>query len=781
MPKPGKSCVSAIQLIEFQQIAANTIAERFSELLNDPAAPTVTRQWQTFFYQALSAITGSGKTPILADAVTQMRAHLTGEPLVLWVSKSRVVVDQTLANFQAGGKYENLIEGFIAGKLSELRAEGLNDLRTPRLLLATTGSFNQKNKGDGTLRVHKQADDTLPGPLWEALRARSVSGKRRPLIIVYDEGHNLTDQQTDLLLELEPEALLVASATLRTAPRLLRMIERLHDHGWSDERLITQVKSSDVVKAGLVKNQIVLGGYETSMELTLEPMLEAFRQTEQKATNFGAPFRPKAIYVCQTNRNQVDGSMDNPAKPFAERRAAPILIWRYLTETAGIDPTEIAVYCDLKFDKRYPRPEDFNLFGGGDDDYALFTEGDFRHIIFNLTLQEGWDDPECCFAYIDKSMGSNVQIEQIIGRVLRQPGARHYADPDLNTAEFFVRMDDRQVFTDILKLVQAKLAAEAPETKLTAYVGKSGRSGTRLEPKEARILPSVHADSEDAIEPIADAIAALRDYRRDDIYTVGEGRFVRAVQAVGSGAAPVIEEERTEHSNPVLARFVLRRALQAQQPKAANVIDWATPKFDAHIEINSLAAQELRRAADELVGLYLDHVRLVCEEDNPHEVGPVLIRPDKMAMFKNALHDGYSDLNPDEEAVAYALDKTGHVWARNPSSGGFSIPLLDRGRTRNFFPDFLVWKGDTVFAIDPKGEPYLPTDAGRKLLAIQDDRGRKFLIVRLVTAGRWNNDTLKKITEDGYTAWTLTNTGKIKSRYKATVEEIVDVCLDERF
>lgn len=55
------------------------------------------------------------------------------------------------------------------------------------------------------------------------------------------------------------------------------------------------------------------------------------------------------------------------------------------------------------------------------------------------------------------------------------------------------------------------------------------------------------------------------------------------------------------------------------------------------------------------------------------------------------------------------------------------------------------------------------------------------MIVRLITAGRWNNDTLKKIADDGYTAWTLTNTGKIRSRFKASVEEIVEACLDDRF
>jgi len=773
--------VTTLELFDFQQIASNTISERFAQLLADPNAPTMTRQWETFFYQALSGLTGSGKTPILADAVAQMRAYLRSEPIVLWFSKNRVVVEQTLANFKSGGKYEKFVEGFVVTKLSELRADGLRDASTPRILLATTGSFNQKDKADGTLRVHKRADDTFSLPLWESLRNRSYGGLRRPLIIVYDEGHNLTDQQTDLLLELEPEALLVASATLRTAPKLMRMIERLRDHGWDDGRLITRISSSDVVSAGLVKSQVALGGYETSLELTLEPMLEAFNAVHRKAEDYGAPFRPKAIYVCQTNRSQDDGTIDNPAKPFPERRAAPILIWRYLTETANIDPSDIAVYCDLKFDKKYPRPDDFILFSGGDDDYTLFKDGNYRHVIFNLTLQEGWDDPECCFAYIDKSMGSSVQIEQIIGRALRQPGAQHYSDPDLNTAEFFVRMDDRQTFTDILKLVQEKLAAEAPQTKLTAYVGKNGRSTTRLLPKSAQLLPSIHADSEDAIEPVAEAIHRLRDYRSDNIYTVGEGRTLRALQTVGSRDAPVVEETRTDHSNPVLARFVLRRALQALHPKAANIINWANPKFDARVEINSLAAQELRKAADELVDLYLEYTRLICEEENPHQVGPILVNPEKVVRFQNSLHEGYSDLNPDEEEVAHALDKTGLLWARNPSAGGFSIPLLDRGKTRNFFPDFLVWKDGIVFAIDPKGEPYLSTDAGRKLLSIRGDGGKTTIQVRLITRGKWDSDTLRVTSMGGFTAWTITNSAKIRARHKATLSEIIDVCLDTKF
>lgn len=43
-------------------------------------------------------------------------------------------------------------------------------------------------------------------------------------------------------------------------------------------------------------------------------------------------------------------------------------------------------------------------------------------MIFNLSLQEGWDDPLVYFAYIDKSMESTIQVEQIIGRLPSSAG-----------------------------------------------------------------------------------------------------------------------------------------------------------------------------------------------------------------------------------------------------------------------------------------------------------------------------------------------------------------------
>ena len=506
----------SIELLPFQVRASQQIVNRYLKLVEDPKRPSVHKAWDVPYYQALAALTGAGKTPILADAVAQMRATSAVEPIVLWISKAKAVVDQACANFEPGGKYSHLIEAVEVVYLSDLTPDQIADSGTAFVALTTVGTFNQKDKGGGTLNVHKTDEDAGDDSLWATLTARlGGDGKRRPLFVVYDEGHNLSDQQTELLLELEPDAILVASATMRTPGRLGRLIERLKEVGWSDVAqdddktdvkpcLVTAVSSKAVVDAELVKQQVVIGASTSIMETMIDSLIESMETATEKAKLLQAGFSPKAIYVCRTNINQDDGSTDVVSRPFVERKAPPILIWRYLVEQKGVDPSEIAVYCDLKLDRTaHPPPPDFKLFSGGEQDFAVFSAGSYRHVIFNLSLQEGWDDPACCFAYIDKSMGSGVQVEQVIGRVLRQPGAKHYADADLNTATFFIRVDDKQEFPKILSMVQAKLGAELPEVKVEGFSDPKDRQRARHDAKKVRTVPELHIDAREALGPLA--------------------------------------------------------------------------------------------------------------------------------------------------------------------------------------------------------------------------------------------------------------------------------------
>ncbi len=313
-----------IALFPFQVRASQQIANRYLLLAGDKKRPMEHREWATPFYQAVSALTGAGKTPILADAVEQIRSTMAADqqPIVLWVSKAKAVVEQTYANLEAGGKYCHLIGPFTVGYLADLSPDAVADGSTPTLALSTVGAFNRNEAARGGLNVHKAGADEDDVSLWAALSARVTrNGARRPLLVVYDEGHNLSDQQADLILDLEPDALLVAGATLRplNLGRLGRVVDRLRDYGWTDEALAddkatihrclkTAVSSKAVVEAGLVKQQVVIGASVSIMETMLDDMLDAMEATLKKAVDLGAGFEPKAIYVCKTNINQDDGT-----------------------------------------------------------------------------------------------------------------------------------------------------------------------------------------------------------------------------------------------------------------------------------------------------------------------------------------------------------------------------------------------------------------------------------------------------------------------------------------
>ncbi len=781
-----------IDLLPYQSRAADQIARRFATLRDDPERPMETKNWETPFYQALSAITGSGKTAILADAVTQIRTQLEVEPIVLWVSKAKAVVEQTFANLSPGGKYGHLVEGFLVEPLSKVDSERIRDGSQGVIATTTVGAFNRDKRGeDGALKVHKVQADKGDTPLWSALRERkTIDGTRRPLIIVYDEAQNLADQQVDILFELQPDAMLVASATMTTPGKLGRIIDRLVDAGWSHEPprdgeappergLVTAVRSKDAVDAGLVKKQIILGGYATEMDSTLADMLADFKATTQKAKDLQAGFLPKAIYVCKTNINAEDGGQDLSTKPFRERKAPPILIWRHLVEVLNVDPAEIAVYCDLKLDRKHnPPPPDFNLFSGGDDDFAAFSEGKFRHIIFNLSLQEGWDDPDCAFAYIDKSMGSPIQAEQVIGRVLRQPGAQHYADPDLNTANFYIRIDSKQEFPRILEAVRRKIASEMPEVKLDGFSDPRDKKRARQEPKLDLTVPEIHIDSEAAVEPLEQVVAGIPDYSGDNKNVVGPGELTRARQRVGDGSAAEVSTEKRDHSNRVVARWVVRRAMQAAYPEAMKTVDWADPRFEVLVEVTSIAAKDLRDRAEALVDTFLDNAGLTFEDSNPYTVGTVLTKPEAVETFENAGHAGYSDLKGNEPDCARAIDALGYTWVRNPSNGGYSLPLLEKGSSRRFYPDFLVWKGDLIYAIDPKGEHLIKNDAALKLMSIRDESGKERILVRLISKGKWKHDPIREDGKGGFSVWKLGPTGKPRCTHHDTMEEAVKKALD---
>lgn len=767
----------ALELFQFQQDAASQMADRYFEYDADPVVMgRRDSKREVPFYQALSSITGSGKTAILAQAVSEIVAMSEIPPVILWLSKGKVVVQQSFANLENGGKYSHLLPGITVRLLSEYDPADVADAKEALLYFATVGTFNQKDREKSNLKIFSNDIDGIETTRWEALKVRETAdGQRRPLVVVYDEAQNLSDQQTHLLLEQQPGVFLLASATLRFPAQFdTEVIQPLRlQAGYTDEALITSVKSSTVVASGLVKGMISLDGLNAPMEETVSEMLTDMREAEAAAQAEGLRFAPKAIYVCNTNILADDASRtDDPKQPFDQRQAPPIQIWRYLTEQCGIPADEVAVYANLKTDKDFPLPADFVLFSGGESDYDDFVAGDYRHIIFNQTLQEGWDDPAVYFAYVDKTMESTVQITQVVGRVLRQPGAMHYEADRLNTAHFYVRVDRNDVFKDIVEDVRRGLGGDAPEVRiLTSPPGTE--TPVNLEPKESRHIPRTGVDNEATVKPVQKVLDKVLDYTQDAVNTRGQGRRRTVVQAIGAGDATDSDWEDFEQSNRVNARWVFQREVSRRYRLALTVMDTDGQKFDAKVGVGSRAYASLADNAAEAVDEYLRHAVLKQLKPKPYEIGSTLVRRGSMETFKNALHEGYDGLNDFERRFARALDDTGLTWARNRSQTGYRIQLVSLGQTIWFFPDFLVWSGDTVICVDTKGDHLVEGDARRKLLSIQPHKDVSTTVqVKFVTEGTWKTDGTPD-GKDGFSMWELGSGQALRALPHEDLESLV--------
>jgi type III restriction enzyme len=751
------------------------MADRFAEYMEDPVVTgTAAKPITVPFFQALASITASGKTVILADAVQTISATLPIPPLVLWLSKGKVVVEQSYANLAPGGKYHHLLGDADVATLAEFDPAEARQSNKALVYFATVGTFNQKDKDEGALLIYRSDIDTAEQSTWQSLHQRLGSnGLRRPLIVVYDEAHNLSDQQTDLLLELEPDAFLLASATMRLPRRLGTIVDLLKQSGRPDTWLVTSVDAQAVVNAGLVKNTVLLAGYQAPMEETISALLADMADASAEAVAAGLESPPKAIYVSKTNIVEGDASRrDDPSRPFDQREAPPILIWRYLV-SQGVSPDQIAVYCSLKFDKAFPPPDEFRHFKGGDKDFDLFSEGDFRHIIFNLSLQEGWDDPFCYFAYVDKSMESTVQVEQIIGRALRQPNGRHYASDRLNTAHFYIRVDRSETFATVLDAVAAKLEVEAPEVRIIRSApGRPAPQSVR--PAGDFQIPSVAIRSENAVGPVKAIIDNFTDYRHDDgSNTLSEGSRSIVRRLVGAGTEADVTWETFRHSNSVRARWLFDREVRRRHQGALGVVNLTDPKFDSLVGLRSKAHAHVTAIAEQVVEAYLDNVHLAQRRVDPFVVGPLLVRVDEAVSFSNALHGTYDGLNSLELTFAKALDRIGVPWCRNPPRTGFGIPLVSLGATSIFYPDFVAWNQGDVYAIDTKGGHLLPEAAARKLLKIEHPDGvESKLYVRFLSEGHFNRD-VELESRSGFTAWGVRHDGTRQVKHYDSVDEAV--------
>lgn len=229
-----------------------------------------------------------------------------------------------------------------------------------------------------------------------------------PLVIV-DESHNFTaDLRVDMFNNINPCFIYEVTATPRDT-----------------SNIITFIGAEKLKKANMVKLPVIVHNDQSvdaviTNSITLRENLE--RQAIANQNNGGDYIRPIVLFQAQPKTEEDSETFDK----IKER-----LISQYEV------PSE---YIAIK-------TANVNELKGID---LMAKDCKIRYIITVNALKEGWD---CPFAYILASLAnrtSKIDVEQILGRILRQPYAKKQKSTFLNMSYTFTCSRDFQQTLDVI-------------------------------------------------------------------------------------------------------------------------------------------------------------------------------------------------------------------------------------------------------------------------------------------------------------------------------------------
>lgn len=209
-------------------------------------------------------------------------------------------------------------------------------------------------------------------------------------VVVVDESHNAeSDLSVDMLRDLNPSFVLDLTATPK-----------------QNSNIISMVPAMELKKEHMVKLPVIVYNQHDRHEvienaLHLRQRLQAIADAEHQAG--GRRIRPIVLFQAQPRTGEENVTFEKV---------------KQLLMKAGIPEAEIKIKTA---DKDELKGEDL-----------MAPDCPVKYIITVNALKEGWD---CPYAYVLASLAdksSAVDVEQILGRVLRQPFVTQHSNPMLN-------------------------------------------------------------------------------------------------------------------------------------------------------------------------------------------------------------------------------------------------------------------------------------------------------------------------------------------------------------
>lgn len=375
--------------------------------------------------------TAGGKTFIAANALKPIFEALTNvnptrPQVVVWLVPSLTILEQTVKNLsdpqhpyrqRLAMLFRNRVQVYERRELLQGAGFSSDVVRDQlSIVVMSFDSLRARNKEDrkiyqdngylaSFIAGNENADWLLPGHDPSALI--NVLRGLKPVVVV-DESHNAeTELSVEMLVNLNPHLILDLTATPR-----------------NNSNIISYVDAMALKKEHMVKLPVIVANRSSRTEV-IESAIILRRKLEelakQQEAQGGKHIRPIVLFQAQP-RTGDDNTTYTKVK---EQLVA-----------AGIPEDEIKI-----------KVADLNELKGID---LMSKDCEVRYIITVNALREGWDCPN---AYVLASLAdksSAVDVEQILGRVLRMPHVQQHSHDLLNLSYVFTASNR---FADTLQSV----------------------------------------------------------------------------------------------------------------------------------------------------------------------------------------------------------------------------------------------------------------------------------------------------------------------------------------
>lgn len=356
----------------------------------------------------LKVPTGGGKTFIACAALKPIFAGLARRfnKFVVWLVPSDAILTQTInalssKNHPYRERLKNDFDGRVEifSKDMILNAQNFSPGVVQENLCVVVLSYASLRINSTKKDVRKVYQENGALKIFDAVESNGelledtpesapiqILRKFNPVVIV-DESHNADSKlSVEMLAIVNPAFILELTATPRDTSNIVSCAD--------NRKLMAEhmVKLPMLVKNCLSVDEVLLNAIKTQHFLELE-------------AKKGEYVRPIVLFQAQPNTSE-----DN--ETFGKLKKKLI--------SCGIPAEQIAI-----------KTSNINELKGVD---LLSPACPIRFIITVNALKEGWD---CPFAYVLASLAnksSRVDVEQIVGRILRQPNTRHHAAAVLNVS-----------------------------------------------------------------------------------------------------------------------------------------------------------------------------------------------------------------------------------------------------------------------------------------------------------------------------------------------------------